>query len=562
MTDNDKKDALMSGYVHFGATHAATSGDAPAGWMTPNDWGKEPLITSVESVVAAWRADNREVTPLYAHIERAAAPDFRDAEELATWLDSLRESDAIGTVSNRKWEPAQRAAAAIRAASPATASGDERPPTDCSGNPASCPDNEGYGCHCGYGVTECVDAAPTPYDWRKLLIEVRAVLETWKDTVPAVSLRADIDKALAAPPDTWPLYSGQEVSRVQRDFYEAGRAAVSAATKPTADLAHLEGLADLFGAIAAKHGIEDISVNKGAADELFPHVLAEFIVAASRGAEPDHTFEHLAGRGLHELRTDELPAYLASVAHNFGARSTEFSTAAQWVATEIERKTNDERILAVKCSELRSLLATKPAAVPAVPADYVRMPRRPTKEMLDPFWLRNNYPDLARAYEAMLAAAPSATPAAQDQAKAGPDVLAIPSAIMNIPCLPEKGWGVIVEEGYRRGHRDARHAAAALVSEFASRFRAQGGNTNADSSGIATPAASSDAASTADQVRNEALEEAAKASEKVQDDYREHQSHRWPEMRDDAETGAAACVTAIRALKSAATQTTEGAGNA
>ncbi|GEM_PF-1448764 len=66
-------------------------------------------------------------------------------------------------------------------------------------------------------------------------------------------------------------------------------------------------------------------------------------------------------------------------------------------------------------------------------------------------------------------------------------------------------------------------------------------------------------AAPADQVRNEALEEAALAAEKVQDDYREHQSYRWPEMRDDAETGAAACVTAIRALKSAATPTTEGA---
>ena len=37
----------------------------PVAWMTPNDWGKEPLVTSTPSVVDAWRSDNRRVTPLY-----------------------------------------------------------------------------------------------------------------------------------------------------------------------------------------------------------------------------------------------------------------------------------------------------------------------------------------------------------------------------------------------------------------------------------------------------------------------------------------------------------------
>jgi hypothetical protein len=85
-------------------------------------------------------------------------------------------------------------------------------------------------------------------------------------------------------------------------------------------------------------------------------------VAAQAADEPDCTFDHLAGRGLHELRTDELPAYLSAVAHNHGARSEEFATAAQWVSSEIERKTNDERVLAVKLATLKEGAAPNTAA--------------------------------------------------------------------------------------------------------------------------------------------------------------------------------------------------------
>ena len=52
--------------------------------------------------------------------------------------------------------------------------------------------------------------------------------------------------------------------------------------------------------------------------------------------------------------------------------------------------------------------------------------------------------------------------------------------------------------------------------------------------------------------RNEVLEEAALAAKRVQDEYRESQSGKWPELRDDAETGAGDCVTAIRALQTPA----------
>lgn len=57
--------------------------------------------------------------------------------------------------------------------------------------------------------------------------------------------------------------------------------------------------------------------------------------------------------------------------------------------------------------------------------------------------------------------------------------------IMNLACDPYHGWSAQEVKIYKYGHKDARHAAAELVSELASRFRAQGGNTNDDS--VAAP---------------------------------------------------------------------------
>jgi hypothetical protein len=65
----------------------------------------------------------------------------------------------------------------------------------------------------------------------------------------------------------------------------------------------------------------------------------------------------------------------------------------------------------------------------------------------------------------------------------------------------------------------------------------------------AAPIAAAPAAPEQDEVRNQALEDAALAAEKVRDEYSERQSGKWPELRDDAETGAAACVDAIRSMK-------------
>jgi predicted RNA-binding protein associated with RNAse of E/G family len=43
---------------------------------------------------------------------------FPSAEALADWLESLHEATPDGAVTPRKWEPAQRAAAAVRAWEP------------------------------------------------------------------------------------------------------------------------------------------------------------------------------------------------------------------------------------------------------------------------------------------------------------------------------------------------------------------------------------------------------------------------------------------------------------
>lgn len=47
----------------------------PVAWMTPSDWRNEPLATADKSVASAWRADNRQVTPLYASQPKALTDD-------------------------------------------------------------------------------------------------------------------------------------------------------------------------------------------------------------------------------------------------------------------------------------------------------------------------------------------------------------------------------------------------------------------------------------------------------------------------------------------------------
>lgn len=51
-----------------------------------------------------------------------------------------------------------------------------------------------------------------------------------------------------------------------------------------------------------------------------------------------------------------------------------------------------------------------------------------------------------------------------------------------------------------------------------------------------------------ERVRNWALEEAAKACEKLEDWYNEREHMKWPELRTDAEEGCRECAEAIRAL--------------
>lgn len=68
---------------------------------------------------------------------------------------------------------------------------------------------------------------------------------------------------------------------------------------------------------------------------------------------PRKNFDHLAGRGMHELRFDELPDYVMSIAGD----ELHLRAAVQWIVGELERKTNDERAIAVQLSNLRETLA-------------------------------------------------------------------------------------------------------------------------------------------------------------------------------------------------------------
>lgn len=56
------------------------------------------------------------------------------------------------------------------------------------------------------------------------------------------------------------------------------------------------------------------------------------------------TFRSLHGRGLHELRTDELTNYLVFVSELHGVGSLEFRKASDWIVSELERKTNEELV--------------------------------------------------------------------------------------------------------------------------------------------------------------------------------------------------------------------------
>lgn len=64
------------------------------------------------------------------------------------------------------------------------------------------------------------------------------------------------------------------------------------------------------------------------------------------------------GRGLHELRHDELPGYLSHVAQNHGPTSAAFLEVASWIVSELARKANDERILARQLERYQSAART------------------------------------------------------------------------------------------------------------------------------------------------------------------------------------------------------------
>lgn len=70
----------------------------------------------------------------------------------------------------------------------------------------------------------------------------------------------------------------------------------------------------------------------------------------TQAEEALRVFKRLAGRGMHELRFDELSAYITGVAVDRGIDSYEFQATLTWLVGELQRKTNDEGIAAVTAS--------------------------------------------------------------------------------------------------------------------------------------------------------------------------------------------------------------------
>ena len=62
----------------------------PAAWMTANDWGREPLVTSAESVRDAWIYDARRVTPLFAVPDGWALVPKQPPTEAAEFMNSIK----------------------------------------------------------------------------------------------------------------------------------------------------------------------------------------------------------------------------------------------------------------------------------------------------------------------------------------------------------------------------------------------------------------------------------------------------------------------------------------
>ena len=104
----------------------------------------------------------------------------------------------------------------------------------------------------------------------------------------------------------------------------------------------------------------------------------------------------------------------------------------------------------------------------------------------------------------------------------------------------------------QHGYAVIRGAKAAFAEVLARRCCTQGGVTQAESADFVAPTAAP-----ADQVRNQALEEAAKTAEAT----RVATVQYGLSLFQDGDGTRRDIAEAIRTLKSAATQTTEGAGN-
>ena len=173
------------------------------------------------------------------------------------------------------------------------------------------------------------------------------------------------------------LEIGLECARAQADIVHRDLAGYKPHKHTAADedvrkiVLALEALSAQQGA-QEPHPLECLHINQGSADAAADLYATEYMAAK---------FEKLSGRGMHELRFDELTDYIQHVAFYYGSPSIELKVACSWIVSELERKTNDERILAVELAKLRE---DRPAT--KAPEPSITLNGRQLKEALEMAW--------------------------------------------------------------------------------------------------------------------------------------------------------------------------------
>ena len=485
MNEQDKKDARMPGYVHLGA-EAATSGDAPTDLqrLKADEYGDRLSMKAVLAIRDGikpgdgWGGDEWDyalanaVAAHCARIERAAAPasQFRKLTSELSLNELAREFFAVSalggdvTLSAGACRKLFDAMTTPPAAAPATASGDELP------------------------LKDWLDA-PSHYSER----ESRAWARGWKDALTAVSATSgdelSDDEILSL--DCLRLTSeGDEYAVASSSVIEFGRAierevraAVSAATKPAPlDLKQIEDIESVIGAFNRPEYLADAYKNAIAACNTLRALLRA-------GGQPVATKPAAA------------PADRATVLR-------EVEAVIEQAISDMLTKKGQVAGATFCLDAVRAMLAATPAAsTPAAPAEQVASddgwptPADLLAEALDNIaeqWTECMYEassgdiDIGASLRAEFAKLNLAIPAAS--------TTGAPEGYVLMP----KRLDVKMVQAWIGPYHAAHGDIEPLLVEF---------NESWERMIAAAPAPTTGAAQTAEQVRDQALEEAAKLFE-------------------------------------------------